>query len=253
VPSLRRGRCRPRSGRFRGEGASPPIDHLPSIPLPRGTAARARGRGVAHRALQALTDWAFTAFPGDGLTRLELLHQVDNTASCRGIFSDDPLDGVKPPQYDPARAVIPSLEQVRAIRTAGDHAFIQSPVWPLKHRKAGEYHDVPLPARISETTEWYAEKYGTFDGYLLRQPTDPRKPYRHWGMDNQWKRIRTSGWTSRKGWSSTATATSTRRTARATASRSRTSPSGDPLASAGGLAQVPGGEVEGRGCRAAAP
>lgn len=46
------------------------------------TAAHARGRGVAPRALQALTDWAFTAFPGDGLTRLELLHQVDNTASC---------------------------------------------------------------------------------------------------------------------------------------------------------------------------
>ncbi|RSS44539.1 GNAT family N-acetyltransferase [Streptomyces sp. WAC08241] len=47
------------------------------------TAAHARGRGVAPRALQALTDWAFTAFPGNGLTRLELLHQVDNTASCR--------------------------------------------------------------------------------------------------------------------------------------------------------------------------
>ncbi|MGW7426233.1 GNAT family N-acetyltransferase [Streptomyces sp. NPDC054813] len=47
------------------------------------TAAHARGRGVAPRALQALTDWAFTAFPGDGLTRLELLHQEDNTASCR--------------------------------------------------------------------------------------------------------------------------------------------------------------------------
>ncbi|MEU9478054.1 GNAT family N-acetyltransferase [Streptomyces sp. NPDC048191] len=47
------------------------------------TAAHARGRAVAPRALQALTDWAFTAFAADGLTRLELLHQVDNTASCR--------------------------------------------------------------------------------------------------------------------------------------------------------------------------
>ncbi|RZU46343.1 RimJ/RimL family protein N-acetyltransferase [Streptomyces sp. BK022] len=43
------------------------------------TAARARGRGVAPRALTALTGWAF----GRGLTRLELLHQMDNTASCR--------------------------------------------------------------------------------------------------------------------------------------------------------------------------
>ncbi|WP_436314994.1 GNAT family N-acetyltransferase [Streptomyces bauhiniae] len=43
------------------------------------TAARARGRGVAPRALTALTGWAFE----QGLTRLELLHQMDNTASCR--------------------------------------------------------------------------------------------------------------------------------------------------------------------------
>lgn len=41
-----------------------------------------------------------------------------------GLFSDNPLDGVKPPQYDPARAVMPSLEQFRAIRTAGDDAFM---------------------------------------------------------------------------------------------------------------------------------
>nr|WSW68968.1 GNAT family N-acetyltransferase [Streptomyces sp. NBC_00995] len=52
------------------------------------TAAPARGRGIAPRALEALTDWAFTdwaftAFAGDGLVRLDLLHQVDNAASCR--------------------------------------------------------------------------------------------------------------------------------------------------------------------------
>jgi len=47
------------------------------------TAAHARGRGVAPRALQALTIWAFDTFAVDGLERLELLHQVDNEASCR--------------------------------------------------------------------------------------------------------------------------------------------------------------------------
>lgn len=56
---------------------------VPSAEVGYWTAAHARGRGVAPRALQVLTDWAFAAFPGDGLTRLELLHQVDNTASCR--------------------------------------------------------------------------------------------------------------------------------------------------------------------------
>ncbi|MER8084562.1 GNAT family N-acetyltransferase [Streptomyces sp. NPDC094048] len=47
------------------------------------TTARARGRGVAPRALGALTDWAFEAFAGDGLVRLDLLHQAGNDASCR--------------------------------------------------------------------------------------------------------------------------------------------------------------------------
>jgi RimJ/RimL family protein N-acetyltransferase len=47
------------------------------------TAAHARGRGVAPRALQALTHWAFAAFTADEMPRLDLLHRIDNTASCR--------------------------------------------------------------------------------------------------------------------------------------------------------------------------
>ncbi|MEU5044480.1 GNAT family N-acetyltransferase [Streptomyces griseorubiginosus] len=47
------------------------------------TAAHARGRAVAPRALDALTSWVFDAFEEDGLVRLELLHSRDNTASCR--------------------------------------------------------------------------------------------------------------------------------------------------------------------------
>ncbi|MEU4214859.1 GNAT family N-acetyltransferase [Actinoplanes sp. NPDC026623] len=45
------------------------------------TAGYARGQGVAPRALAALTGWVFATFPG--LRRLDLLHQIDNTASCR--------------------------------------------------------------------------------------------------------------------------------------------------------------------------
>jgi RimJ/RimL family protein N-acetyltransferase len=47
------------------------------------TAGQARGRGVAPRALDALTTWAFTTFAADGLVRLELLHSAENFASCR--------------------------------------------------------------------------------------------------------------------------------------------------------------------------
>ncbi|MEV4428819.1 GNAT family N-acetyltransferase [Streptomyces sp. NPDC053792] len=55
----------------------------PSAEVGYWTAAHARGRGVAPRALEALTGWAFDTFGPDGLERLELLHQVDNVASCR--------------------------------------------------------------------------------------------------------------------------------------------------------------------------
>ncbi|AEW98773.1 GNAT family N-acetyltransferase [Streptantibioticus cattleyicolor] len=54
----------------------------PSAEVGYWTAARARGRGVAPRALGALTTWAFDTFRADGLERLELLHQSDNEASC---------------------------------------------------------------------------------------------------------------------------------------------------------------------------
>ncbi|MFF4182825.1 GNAT family N-acetyltransferase [Streptomyces sp. NPDC001691] len=47
------------------------------------TMPHARGRAVAPRALEALSAWAFDTFAGDGLDRLELIHQVDNLASCR--------------------------------------------------------------------------------------------------------------------------------------------------------------------------
>ncbi|MFF7989576.1 GNAT family N-acetyltransferase [Kitasatospora xanthocidica] len=47
------------------------------------TAGPARGRGVAPRAVEALTAWAFDTFAADGLRRLDLLHEGDNHASCR--------------------------------------------------------------------------------------------------------------------------------------------------------------------------
>ncbi|MEU5577638.1 GNAT family N-acetyltransferase [Streptomyces huasconensis] len=47
------------------------------------TAVPARGQGIAPRALETLTTWAFTTFAPTGLTHLQLLHQVTNPASCR--------------------------------------------------------------------------------------------------------------------------------------------------------------------------
>ncbi|XIE80884.1 GNAT family N-acetyltransferase [Streptomyces sp. SBR177] len=67
------------------------------------TAPHARGRGVAPRALTALTDWAFATFAADGLTRLELLHQAGNAASCRvaekGGYALVAIRPAAPPTY----------------------------------------------------------------------------------------------------------------------------------------------------------
>ncbi|WP_033337456.1 GNAT family N-acetyltransferase [Catenuloplanes japonicus] len=45
------------------------------------TTAAARGRGVAPRAVEVLTGWAFGRFPS--LAAVDLLHLLGNTASCR--------------------------------------------------------------------------------------------------------------------------------------------------------------------------
>ncbi|MFC9270760.1 GNAT family N-acetyltransferase [Streptomyces zhihengii] len=47
------------------------------------TGAPARGQGVASRALAMLTLWAFDPGRGEGPTRLELVHNAGNPASCR--------------------------------------------------------------------------------------------------------------------------------------------------------------------------
>ncbi|MEV8099892.1 tyrosine-type recombinase/integrase [Kitasatospora sp. NPDC085879] len=150
-----------------------------------------------------------------------------------GLYDENLVDGVKPPQYDPKRAIIPSIEQLQAIRTVCDDDLLvvadlmsgcglrngeaaavnlknmvaDDDVYrvseqvnqttreyaPLKHRKAGEYRDVPLPARVRQTIEWYADKHGTVDGYLLRHPRDMSKPIPYHCLDNQWRRIRKAG------------------------------------------------------------
>ncbi|MFI2112883.1 GNAT family N-acetyltransferase [Streptomyces rubiginosohelvolus] len=102
------------------------------------TTSPARGRGVASRALAALTDWAFTTFAEQGLIRLELLHQVDNVASCRvaekcgfplarvipALPPDYPLDGHVHVREAPAAATVspPADRRGEAAGTGGGRA-----------------------------------------------------------------------------------------------------------------------------------
>lgn len=75
----------------------------PSAEVGYWTVPWARGQGVAPRALEALTTWALDTFRADGLERLELLHQLDNPASCRVAekcgYGFDSLMPSAPPLY----------------------------------------------------------------------------------------------------------------------------------------------------------
>ncbi|MFD6279751.1 GNAT family N-acetyltransferase [Streptomyces sp. NPDC060209] len=89
------------------------------------TTASARGRGVAPRALGALTGWAFATFAEDGLRSLELLHEAGNEASCRVAeksgFALAEVVPARPPRYP----------------LGGHRHARQAPLSPAADRRAG--------------------------------------------------------------------------------------------------------------------
>lgn len=69
---------------------SPPLGHVVVKPGSAGTAevgywtaAHARGRGIAARAVDTVSHWAFDVQDTVVLTQLDLLHAVGNHPSCR--------------------------------------------------------------------------------------------------------------------------------------------------------------------------
>lgn len=97
------------------EGGTAPVGHVvvkrkragdPSAEVGYWTAAAARGRGVAPRAVRAVADWALSGGVTAPFDRLELLHAVDNTASCRVAekcgFPLDSLLDPHPPKFPTA-------------------------------------------------------------------------------------------------------------------------------------------------------
>ncbi|APU44815.1 site-specific integrase [Streptomyces sp. TN58] len=157
------------------------------------------------------------------------LASILHDAHRLGIFDENPLRGVNPPQYTPSPSVIPTPGQLAAIRSGGDDSFqllvglmsgcglrngeaaaanirniVADDVYrvteqvnqttktygPLKHRRPGEYRDVPLPPRIKDAIERYVDKHGTTDGYLLRHPKDTTRPFQPYLLQNQWQRLK---------------------------------------------------------------
>ncbi len=144
------------------------------------TAAQARGRGVASRALEALTRWAFDTFEGDGLERLELLHQVDNLASCRvaqkSRYDFDTVLPAAPPSF-PREAtctygarvpeILPaSADRPRPLTPRELGAFDGSRPTPAKAAKLTLAH---LRAAGREHDDWHTAAQGHLLNRLLGQ------------------------------------------------------------------------------------
>ncbi|WP_235618372.1 CIA30 family protein [Streptomyces sp. CB02400] len=126
-------------------------------------------------------------------------------------MADDPLKGGQEPEYVRRKVVVPPLAYVKKALTAADdflaleivmtvgcglrngearavnvnnvvaddvyrvheqiHSNTHEPA-KLRHRKAGEFREVPLPGSVREAMERFEEKHGTTqDGYLLRGPS----------------------------------------------------------------------------------
>ncbi|MFF6772822.1 tyrosine-type recombinase/integrase [Streptomyces sp. NPDC012637] len=148
---------------------------------------------------------------GNQVNIFRTLKAILRDAYGKGAMADDPVKGVQEPEYVRAKVVIPSLAYVKkALAVADDdlaleivmmvgcglrngearavnvnnvvaddvyrvheqiHSNTHKPA-KLKHRKAGEFREVPLPRSVKEALERYEEQHGTTkDGYLLRGPS----------------------------------------------------------------------------------
>ncbi|BCM71187.1 hypothetical protein EASAB2608_06521 [Streptomyces sp. EAS-AB2608] len=148
---------------------------------------------------------------GNQVNIFRTLKAILRDAYGKGAMADDPVKGVQEPEYVREKVVIPSLPYVKKALTVADedlaleivmmvgcglrngearavnvnnivaddvyrvheqiHSNTHKPA-KLKHRKAGEFREVPLPRSVKEALERYEERHGTTkDGYLLRGPS----------------------------------------------------------------------------------
>ncbi|MFK0227348.1 tyrosine-type recombinase/integrase [Streptomyces sp. NPDC090303] len=154
----------------------------------------------------------------------DTLKKILLDARRRGGISDDPFQGVVPPEYIPNRITIPTLEEIHSLKAVASEALVvvidlmsgcghrngeayaanlngmvADDVYriteqiegrtrqraPLKHRKPGDFREVPMPATVRDSLLKYAHNVGADpDGFLLRTQ---RSPYwAHTTLEYQW-------------------------------------------------------------------
>lgn len=157
-------------------------------------------------------------------------------AKNKGGIVDDPFAGVVPPEYIPRQVNIPTLEEIHALKdvasdslkviidlmsgcghrngeayAANTERLVADDVYRiteqidgvtrqrtrLKHRKPGEFREVPMPLTVRESLLAHERKYGADnDGYLLRTERSPR--WAHTTMEYQWAHAKKKAGISRK-------------------------------------------------------
>ncbi|WP_375061374.1 tyrosine-type recombinase/integrase [Streptomyces carpaticus] len=139
------------------------------------------------------------------------LNSILRDAYAKGAMASDPVKGVQAPEYVRDKVAIPTLDYVKKALEVADedlaleislmvgcglrngearaanlnnivaddvyrvheqiHSNLHRPA-KLKHRKPGEFREVPLPRTVREAMERFEEKHGaTKEGYLLRGPS----------------------------------------------------------------------------------
>ncbi|QQC92381.1 tyrosine-type recombinase/integrase [Streptomyces alfalfae] len=95
-------------------------------------------------------------------------------AHRKGAIEAHPLEDVDAPQYEAERAVVPTLNVNNIVaddvyRVTEQVHYRTKKLERLKHRKPGEFREVPLPRSIRESIDRFVEKHGTTeDGYVLQ-------------------------------------------------------------------------------------
>jgi site-specific recombinase XerD len=166
----------------------------------------------------------------------DTLKKLLRDAHRRGGISDDLFQGVVPPEYIPNRVTIPTLEEIHALKEVGSKALVviidlmsgcghrngeafaanlegmvADDVYriteqiegktcqraPLKHRKPGEFREVPMPATVRESLLRYAHEAGADEnGFLLRTQRSPYWSYKT--LEYQWSAARKRAGITRK-------------------------------------------------------